>query len=117
MASVNKIILIGNIGRDFVQFDSACALGDAKEELRKQFDAFALLLARKFGPAYGSAEPQGAMTLKSIAKHLALALKRWREALSKFLSETKVTLQPHAACGSRMSAFFSADKVDGRNLP
>lgn len=117
MTNVNKVILIGNLGRRVIQSDLKDAgLKDAYGDLRAAADEFLHILCRKVDPVFRE-ELGTSPSLKEIAKALCIALARWRAAFAMFQSKVKATSLPRLTSATRTSSFFNAAKVDGRNLP
>lgn len=104
MASVNKVILIGNLGRD-PQLRYTPAQRDVYE---RYLDALG---------GYHSAFSQlGQTQFAEAARKLAQAFRELRERASPFMVPKKMPALGIRLC-NRIAAFFHAGKVDARNLP
>lgn len=104
MASINKIILVGNLGRV-----SRNSLDNA---MREAFDRYVDALSG-YGFALGDLR---ASTIAAAARRLANANHQLRRLIGSFLVPRKIAALGVVLPG-RTAAFFHAAKVDARNLP
>ena len=96
MASINKVILIGNLGR------------------RPLYDDAVMKTLEAFSRAICGGEDERAASFHETCRRLNEALEAFRKTAKGTRGGSGV-LHMHRVV--RASAFFNASKVDGRNLP
>lgn len=104
MASINKVILIGNLGRVSRSSLDAPAQ-DAFDRYGDALSVYAAALRNLRARAYGEA-----------ARSLAEANQQLRSLVGSFLVAKEVAA-PGVPMLNRAAAFFHSAKVDARNLP
>jgi hypothetical protein len=109
MASINKVILIGNLGRSV----SREALSG---EALRIYDAYYAALA-DLGSRFGSALPSDAISFQEASRRLNVALQAFKAALLPLQRIASRLWFARFGPVARAAGFFHAGKVDGRNLP